>query len=315
MTKATNVIKLAQSPVQFIGETHEYYLGDKKLKGITGSLVERAYPDTYKKPDNYTDEQWEQILKTAADKGSVVHETIELYEDLGITSDLPELKNYIAVKGSNGFIHVASEYVVSDNEVYASAIDQVWQKKGSKGVWLIDIKRTSTIHTENVALQLSIYKMFFEMMNPNIPVEGIAVLWLRDDNVKFIELNPVAEELITELMAADIDDRPFSIVDTYGVLPTYIYDVQDEIIAIDKQMKEAKKRNDELKKGLLSLMQEHNIKSYSASKLQLTQILPTVKQSVDTSKLKEKYPDVYADCLKESAVSASLKITIKKVKK
>ena len=116
---------LKQSPVRFESETHRYYLGEKELQGVTSTLVHRAFPDTYRKPDNYTEEQWQEILANAAAKGSNMHETIELYDELGVTSDLPELQSYIRIKQEQGLTVLATEYVVSDEKHYATAIDKI----------------------------------------------------------------------------------------------------------------------------------------------------------------------------------------------
>ena len=82
-----------------------------------------------------------------------MHETIELYDELGIESDLKELANYKNVLKENNLKVLASEYIVSDNEHYATAIDKVMQDADGN-IILIDLKRTSVLHTENVSLQL-----------------------------------------------------------------------------------------------------------------------------------------------------------------
>ena len=84
---------LNQSPVTFRSEDHTYWLGEKELKGVTSTLIKRAFPNTYAKPDRYTEEEWQEVLANAAAKGSNIHETIELHDELGIVSDLPELQS------------------------------------------------------------------------------------------------------------------------------------------------------------------------------------------------------------------------------
>ena len=138
-------IKLNTSKVRFVSETHQYFLGDKELFGITNTLIKRAYPDTYKDVPQH-------ILEQAARNGSLMHETIELYDELGIESDLKELANYKKILKENNLKVLASEYIVSDNEHYATAIDKVMQDADGN-IILIDLKRTSVLHTENVSLQ------------------------------------------------------------------------------------------------------------------------------------------------------------------
>ena len=41
-------ITLNEPKVTFIEESHQYFLGKKELKGVTGTLIKKAFPDTYK---------------------------------------------------------------------------------------------------------------------------------------------------------------------------------------------------------------------------------------------------------------------------
>ena len=146
--------QLRQSPVVFNEEDHTYLLGDRYLKGVTGTLVRRAYPHTYDTPEGMPEEVWKEKLRNAAANGTSIHQAIELYEDLGVESDMPEVQNYIAVKHDNGFINLATEYIVSDEKMYASAVDHVWYHEESGGIFLIDIKRTSEVHYPDVLASL-----------------------------------------------------------------------------------------------------------------------------------------------------------------
>ena len=39
-------MKLVKSKVRFDEEQHRYFLGEKELSGITGTLIKKAFPDT-----------------------------------------------------------------------------------------------------------------------------------------------------------------------------------------------------------------------------------------------------------------------------
>ena len=71
---------------------------------------------------------------------------------------------------------------------------------------------------------------------------------------------------------------------------------------------EAKK--EELKKGLYALMVKHNVKKWQSDRLQLIRKLDGVRETLDSTKVKKKYPDVYSDCKKISAVKGSLTIKV-----
>lgn len=303
--KTMSEIKLNTSKVRFVSETHQYYLGDKELFGITNTLIKRAYPDTYKDIPHH-------ILEQAARNGSLMHETIELYDELGIESDLKELSNYKKVLKENNLKVLASEYIVSDNEHYATAIDKVMQDADGN-IILIDLKRTSVLHTENVSLQLSICKRFFELLNPHLKVHAIYVLRLRDNLTDFVKLEQVSDEFIDELIEADILDKQFNAPQTSKEnLPAEFHDMELEIARIESLLKEYKKKQEELKSGLLAVMEEHNVKSWTGKKVKITRSLPTTKSSFDSKRFAEEHPELYKQYCRESSVSGGLRITILK---
>ena len=197
-------MKLVKSKVRFDEEHHRYFLGEKELSGITGTLIKKAFPDTYKGiPDA--------ILAKAAERGSVVHQNLELFDticnsDVNIMpSVLPEVKDYNEMLISYGLHHIDSEYLVTDNENFASAIDKVLADDEGN-IYLADIKTTSTLHYDNVSLQLSIYAKWFEEQNPDLKVKEIVCMWFKNGQSKFQPLPRVSDEQIDELINAYLTD-------------------------------------------------------------------------------------------------------------
>ena len=301
--------ELKVSPVTFNSDTHQYFLGDKELYGITSTLIKKAYPDTYRKPDRYTDEEWQEILANAAAKGSNMHETIELHDELGVMSDLPELHSYIRIKQENHLTVLATEYIVSDEKNYATAIDKVMMLPDG-GIILVDFKRTYDLHIDNVTLQQSICKRWFEKLNPDLKVAGIYVMWLRDDKSKFISLTPWADEVLDSLIESDIKGTAFDIVKTYGDLPSVFAKVEEEVARLEVAVKAAKSRQEELRKGLYDLMEQNNVKSFTGSRVKLTRVLPTESKTFDSKAFKEDHPDLYEQYCKKAQKAGSLRITL-----
>lgn len=302
---------LKQSPVTFRSEDHTYWLKKKELKGITSTLVQRAFPDTYRRPENYTEEEWQEILMNAAAKGSNMHETIELYDEMGLMSDLPELQSYIRIKEENHLTVLATEYIVSDEKNYATAIDKVLMKPDGS-IILVDFKRTSTLHVENVTCQQSICKRFFEKQNPDLKVADIYVLWLRDDKSKFQKLTPWADEALDLLFKADKEGIDFDIQAIYGNLPVKFAEVEAEVARIEGEVKRLQETQKMMKDGLYKLMEEANVKSWSGSKIKLTRVLPTKGKTFDSKRFEQEHPELYKEYLKDSERSGSLKITLVK---
>jgi len=128
-------IKLKTSKVKFIEETHQYFLGKKELKGITGTLINKAFPNTYKGiPEN--------VLMKAAERGGMIHQAFELFctvcdaDIKSYPSPIPEVCDFSDMLQAYDLHHVASEYIVSDNENFASAIDGVFvDGSGTSTLW------------------------------------------------------------------------------------------------------------------------------------------------------------------------------------
>ena len=294
---------LVTSPVIFHEREHIYELDGVVLKGITSTLVNRAYPDTYKDIP-------EDVLEKASEKGKIMHQLIELWDDAGIESELPELQSYKQVIQDNHLDVLATEYIVSDEQHYATAVDKVMLDEAGQ-VILVDLKHTYTIHYENVALQLSICKRFFERQNPDIKVADIYVLWLRGDKAKFEKLNVVSDEFIDKLIEADLADKPFDVQTMYSDLPARFANVEKQIADYERMVKQAKAEQDKLRAGLLELMEQHNVKSWEGDLVKITRVPASEKESFDSKGFKDKHPELYNEFLKKSTVKASLRITLK----
>ena len=141
------MIQLAKSPVEFSEKPHGYFLQGVQLSGITGLIKAATGLGVYEDASDYVKEF---LIPKAGEKGTEVHNSIEKYDKTGekITEyDLPlnghldvsaQLENYIMLR--EGYEPVDNEYTVSDNIMYASNIDNVWQKKDTGGIWLVDTK-------------------------------------------------------------------------------------------------------------------------------------------------------------------------------
>lgn len=303
-------MELVQSQVIFDKASHTYTLNGKALKGITSTLVRRAYPHTYDKPDHLTEEEWQTVLSRAAERGTAVHETLEAYEKTGAVSDIPELTNWLSFKETHGLTVAASEYLVSDNEFYATAIDHVLEDTMGCAV-LVDIKTTNTLHVPEVTLQLNICKRLFEQQNPDIDVLDMYAVWLRGEACKFVRVGYIADEVLDALLEADMEDRPFDSMVLFGDLPVYFGRVEDEVAELQRQMKVAKERYDTLQYGLLKLMSENGVKTFTGSKVKLTRKLATTRRKFDEKRFASEHADLYSQYITETPVKESILITVK----
>lgn len=174
MTTETKKITLNVPRVTFIEESHQYFIGKKQLQGVTGTLIKKAFPDTYKNVP-------ESVLKKAAERGGLIHNTFETFCSI-FDADIKqypnpteELQTFHSMLVAYDLHYVASEYIVTDGENFASAIDGIFADSEGN-IYLVDYKTTATLHYDNVSLQLSIYAKWFEEQNPDLKVKEIVCM-------------------------------------------------------------------------------------------------------------------------------------------
>lgn len=298
---------LKESGVMFKEDTHQYFLNEKELHGITSTLVHRAYPHEY---DNVSDEK----LNERAEYGHRVHEMLEFCITQGVDSEMPEWGMFKKMVEERGYQIVRCEYIVTDYERYASPIDLVLMRPDGLIV-LGDLKTNWKAPIEKGTLQLSWYKKRFEEMNPDLKVAECAIFWVRDDTKRghlsgYYPIVPWADEALDLLIESDIKGEDFDIMKLYGNLPIKFASVEDEVARLEAAVKAAQERQKELKQGLYDLMEEYNIKSWTGSKVKLTRVLPTESESFDSKKFKEENPELYAKYLKKTKKAGSLRVTV-----
>lgn len=299
-------MKLVKSKVRFDEEQHRYFLGEKELSGITGTLIKKAFPDTYKGiPDS--------VLAKAAERGNVIHQNLELFDticnsDVNIMpSVLPEVKDYNEMLISYGLHHVDSEYLVTDNENFASAIDKVLADNEGN-IYLADIKTTATLHYDNVSLQLSIYAKWFEEQNPDLKVKEIVCMWFKNGQSKFQPLPRVSDEQIDDLINAYLaDDAEYQ----YKVeVPEQFSALEQEYRLITARMDALKIKQDDLKEQMMKMMEANNQKSIKTNIGSYSYVAASTKKTFDTKLFKDTEPDHYEHYLKETTTKPSIRIKL-----
>lgn len=288
-------LKLNKTNVEFNSVLHEYTLNKQKLQGITKVIHERLFPNEYKDVP-------EAILNKAAERGSRIHNAIELFERCGMPTDnCPELDSYLEEREKDGqdFLlnHRESEYIVTDSEQYASAIDMVYQS--SKGFILADIKTTYKLNIEYVSWQLSVYAYLFKLVNPTRKIAGLYAIWLRGDKSKVVQVQQHTEEEVKKLLYTL---EPMTATEA----PTD-FD-EKELYELKRKADEAAKAYDEAKAKVLSIMQTNNMQKIDGTFLTITRKADTERQTFDSKRFKEEHTDLYNDYTKTSVAKGGLLI-------
>ena len=297
------MIKLKPSAVLFNHEEHRYFLNGKELHGITSILKKQLFKDKYKDIPQF-------VLDKAAERGTMIHESIELY-DAGFEPAVssPELNNYKLIKNAHELITIANEYIVTDGSNFASGIDLVLGDK-EDNIILADIKTTSVLDKEYTQWQLSIYAYLFELQNPELKVSQIYAIWLRDEKCEFVELDRVTPAVVKELLQCEIDNRQFvnSVMKADVNVPVEIKNAEWAVYSLITLIKKLDAKKKELSQGILKLMQENDVKSYKGEFITLSRKAASTREDIDKKKLKEEYPEIYAACVKTTNISETLQI-------
>lgn len=295
---------LTKSPVVFNEEEHRYFLGEKELKGITSSLIRRAFPDKYKDIDP-------DVLANAARKGKELHEAIEFFDNFGgDPEDAADdrIRLYAEMKDRNGLVTVANEYLVSDEQEYASSIDIV--AMSPSGIVLIDTKTTWNLDTQSAGLQLSIYKRLFERQNPGLKVSRIYVLWLpnKDHTIcEFKELAVVDDDTIDSLIEADLNDEPFR----YDVIPDEWRTLERDYGYWLVQAKLAEDGMARVKAEMMEVMGKANVTSVKTDAFTVSYIAPKKTKRFDSSAFRKENAELYGKYQKETESPAQIRVTPK----
>lgn len=297
-------MKLNKCAVVFDPEKHEYWLGDKQLQGVTGILSRRLFADKYAAVPKH-------VLENAAKKGSFIHENCDLVDSLGVVpEECVEAKNYIKLKERYGLVSVASEYLVSDLEHYATSIDAVYEC--GEGVELNDRKTTSKLDLEYLSWQLSINAKFFEMQNPDIPVKKLSATWLRGNIAEYVEVERKPAELVEALLLADINDEPFEWDDPSKDVPQFIKDRLEAMSFLNSRIKTLQAEFDKMKAEIMGEMESKDIKSVKTSLATFSYVAASSGFGFDKDAFQEKYPDLYNQFItKPTSKKASLTIKFK----
>lgn len=306
MTAETKKITLNVPRVTFIEESHQYFIGKKELKGVTGTLIKKAFPDTYKNIP-------ESVLMKAAERGGLIHNTFETFCSI-FDADIKQYPNpteellaFHSMLVAYDLHYVASEYLVTDGENFASAIDGIFADKEGN-IYLVDYKTTATLHYDNVSLQLSIYAKWFEEQNPDLKVKEIVCMWFKNGQSKFQPLPRVADYQIDDLINAYLaDDTDYQ----YKVeVPEQFSALEQEYRLITARMDALKIKQDDLKEQMMKMMEANKQKSIKTNIGSYSYVESTTKRTLDMKLFKEKYPNAYERLTKVSFSKPSLRIKL-----
>lgn len=88
-------------------------------------------------------------------------------------------------------------------------------------------------------------------------------------------------------------------------------EIGKQIAEFERQLKELKEKEDELKLNILNEMEEKGIIKIETDDLIINYIAPTDRETFDSKTFKEQHQDLYDEFIKMTPVKSSIRIKVK----
>ena len=285
-------------------EDHEYWLGDKRLTGITGIISRQLFPDKYKSvPDK--------VLKAAAARGTKVHEDLQIYDMFGeINSEQARL--YAQLKADSGFETIDSEYIVTDYTDFATPIDKLLRFKDTPNgaVDLGDVKNTASLDKESLSWQLSICKYLFNIVNPDIPVNKLYAIWTRN-GVSLHPIDEIPQEEVIELLNCERQGMQYIRKDVATVEDEKAIEVVRQMSEVLVEITELEAKRGAFKQQLEGMFEQYGVEKWDNEYFTITRVDAYTKDVFDSKKLKNDDVNLYNKYVKQTKVKPSVRIKLK----
>lgn len=304
------MLNLIKSSVTFYEFTHNYLTPDGKLLiGVTSLMKKHGLSPDYSGIPKA-------ILEKAAENGTNLHELLENYDNGKPIKETADLRAYIKLKKDNNLSVDCSEYLIS-NDVVASKIDKVLSDCS-----LADLKHTSELHLDALRWQLSIYAYMFEAQNPTLKVPHLYAIHIRSGKAKLIEIERIANKEIERLFACEKQgelyhspfvEKSFNLCDILNPAETNTYMENICKLADYKKMIERIEETQKiLNQKLYDSMEKNKITKVETETFTLSFIAPSVRNSLDVTRLKKDLPDIAEKYNKTTETAGTLRFTYKK---
>lgn len=284
--------------VEFIEETHTYLIDGVAVPSVT-QIVNWYFGTDFTGVDP-------EVLERAVVFGVQVHKTIENYESVGIGEHFTEVQAWLKVKEKNGLNVYKQEQIVSYEDKYAGRYDMLCIRKEDEYTpLLIDIKTTSKLNADHLALQLGLYRLALGYDT------DCACLWFsKDGRCELYPINAYGKEKCLNIVEAFLEGKE-SPYRSEREAEIQIY-TPGEIVRI-RQFYDLKKEIEEIEKRgretALQIMKERGIKTVTGLGFRMTYLEPSERVVADVGKMKE--DGIFDKYSKKQTVKESVRITWK----
>jgi len=280
---------------------HTYTMNGEKLSGITSRLGSSIlFKDKYL----YVSDN---VLESAKQYGSYIHKQIELLDSGCEYDDMDEIRNYIELKNKNNITVQSNEFIVSDMKIYATMTDMI-----DSNFNLYDFKTSTTLDKEYLSWQLSINAYLFELNGDNKANKLYAVhLNKKTKKWKLIEVARKSDNDVYDMLYTDKYHSEQMIIPVSEMDLSIASAIEFRLVEMKALIDELEEQKKSVLNSIVSVMKEHNATKLDIKNVSVTIIAPYEKQTIDSKKLKELYPEVAENVTKTSLIKESVRLSIK----
>lgn len=285
--------------IKFVEQTHKYYKADKEIPSAT-EIISKVMGNPFVKNTLY--------MQQARDRGTLIHKIISEYVIEGKEPNLrfPEFDNFIKLSKEHNLVWTMSEQIVY-NDIngmqYAGTLDLFALVNEE----ITDIKTGSTKQMKKWQIQLSMYAQALRDIF-GIKVSKGSIFWLHNEIAEYILIELLDKEAIRDFLTQYYYPKEETEQDEELTLeclnPKAIKEFNNILSAMDVM----KEKIDSIKGQIKAEMERRNINQIKIGNRVISYVNGTTKESIDSKKLKEEYPEVWDKCKKVSKVSASIRI-------
>lgn len=265
-------------------------------------------------------------LRESSSQGKEVHKDLEnIFNKADYTPITEQGKHFNSWVKENIDCGVGEQMLAYEyNGLIIAGTADVMAIKKDRTLIIGDHKNTAQFHREYVSWQVSLLDYFARKLGKE-KVNGDLLAWKgakefycfhynpKSGEMKVYELEKVPDEEIERLIDAEykgeIYQRQVLVVDKE--LQEQFEKAENLLIQKEKEYKEAELTAKRIREELCLKMEQQGIKSWETDNLKVTYVAPVDRLSVDSKKLKEKYPQIYTECQKMSQIKSSVRITLK----
>ena len=279
-----------------------------ELSGITGIIKHFICPNAYADVPTV-------VLESARVRGNKLHSLLELYANgtfANVTEEDKEvIENFNAMAlALEDYTCLASEYVVSNNELIASPIDLLALNYEGDLV-IIDLKTTSVLNIDFVTWQLNFYRYFLELQT-GLKTDNMQALHVTGGKAKFVKVQKIANEHLDYMLFCAYNFAEFkNPLQVEEDKITKLETIYREKKALEEQIKALEEQEEQIKAEVIAEMKANAVKTYESDTIRVTYKSESVKNSFDSKKFAEAEPELYKNYLKTSKIKESLTIKLK----